>query len=413
MTLFLLACALLLALSTIFYLRPSHRSGGDEQDLERANLEWFQRRLEELKAEGNDGLTDDARLRLLEDDQQAQAKSGLAGSSATFPRWLLLPILALFSAALYFQLGAAPDVLISRQLQALDQHSTPAQMDDLMLAIEKRATQRPENLHYIAMLGRFYMGQQKYTQAAVVYADLIAAAPDDAQALAFAAQSQYLAAGRELNDSARLQAEQALAMDPQQRTALGLLGMASFEQGMYRTAIDYWQRLVASEPAGSETARMITGVIASAREQLAGGAETGSAEGVNALAGDFAADPEADAEVSVSVTVSLPDGATISPSDVLFVLARGAQTNSRMPIAVQRLQGVSLPITVRLDDSNSMAGQKLSQSGALVIVAQVSPTGQPGEANASWLAQSDPIDAATDGAPAALTLQPGPALRMP
>lgn len=411
MTLFLLACVLLLALSTIFYLRPSHRSGGDEQDLERANLEWFQRRLEELKAEGNDGLTDDAKLRLLEDDQQSKPKSGLAGSSATFPSWLLLPLLALFSAALYFQLGAAPDVLISRQLQALDQDSTAAQMDDLMLAIEKRATQRPENLHYIAILGRFYMGQQKYTQAAGVYAELVVAAPDDAQALAFAAQAQYLAAGRKLDDSARLQAEQALAMDPQQRTALGLLGMASFEQGMYRAAIDYWQRLVASEPAGSETARMITGVIASAREQLAGGAESGAAQGGSRLAGNSAAD--ADAEVSVSVTVSLPEGATISPSDVLFVLARGAQSNSRMPVAVQRLQGISLPITVRLDDNNSMAGQKLSQSGALVIVAQVSPTGQPGEANASWVAQSDPIDAATDGAQTALRLRPGPALRVP
>jgi cytochrome c-type biogenesis protein CcmH len=62
-----------------------------------------------------------------------------------------------------------------------------------------------------------------------------------------------------------------------------------------------------------------------------------------------------------------------------------------MPIAVQRLQGSQLPITLRLDDSNSMAGQKLSETESIVVIVQVSPDGRPGEAGASWLGQAGPL----------------------
>ena len=308
---------------------------------------------------------------------------------------------------MYLQLGAASDVLISRQLQALDENSTPLQMDAVMQAIEERATQRPENLHYVAILGRYYMGQQQYARAAQVYDELAIAAPEDSQALAYAAQAQYLAAGRKLDDTARLRAEQSLAIDPQQRTALGLLGMASYEQGLYRAAIEYWQRLVASEPPGSETARMITGVIASAREKL--GESPQAIQESPQLIESFQP-PESDAaSVGVSVRVTLPEGATVNATDTVFVLARGAQSQSRMPIAVQRFVGSQLPLSLRLDDSHSMAGQKMSEAGPVEVVVQVSPSGQPGEANASWVGQVGPLSASPSQTETAVLLQPGPA----
>jgi cytochrome c-type biogenesis protein CcmH len=87
----------------------------------------------------------------------------------------------------------------------------------------------------------------------------------------------------------------------------------------------------------------------------------------------------------------MPDGATAGPGDTVFVLARNAESESRMPIAVQRLQGSQLPITLRLDDSKSMAGQKLSEIASVLVIVQVSPSGQPGEANATWLGQAGPL----------------------
>lgn len=394
MTGLLIACALLVLLSGLFVLFPRVRSGGADEDLERANLEWLRLREQELQEEGAQDLAGDARLRLLEDEQGSDAVAAGADTQRRVPGWLLLALVAVFSSLLYYRLGATPDVLISERLKTLDAQSTPEDMASLMLAVEQRAAQRPDNPHYTALLGRYYMGQKDYTRAAQTYEALAVAAPQDAQALAYAAQARYLAAGRSLSDAARMRAEQALAIDPHQRTALGLLGMASYEQGQYRAAIEYWQRLVAMEPPGSESAGMINGIIEQARERL-GDTAQGPAEAVADAAG-----------VGVSVSVSLPQGATVGPGDTVFVLARNAASDSRMPIAVQRLQGRQLPLRLRLDDSNSMAGQKLSDAAAVMVVVQVSPDGRPGEANATWTGQAGPVEPSAAVEPVEIVLQP-------
>ena len=394
MTGLLIACALLIVLSGAFILFPKVRSGGADEDLERANLEWLRLRERELQEGGAQDLAGDAGRRLLEDEQGSAATAPGVDTQRRVPAWLLLGLVASFSGLLYYRLGSAADVLISEQLQSLDAQSTPAQMEELMLAIEQRADQRPDNPHYRALLGRYYMGQQDYARAAQTYEQLAEVAPQDAQALAYAAQARYLAAGRSLSDAARIRAEQALAIDPHQRTALGLLGMASYEQGQYRAAIEYWQRLVAMEPPGSETASMIGGIIEQARAKL------GEAPRVSSTAATDAA------AVGVSVSVTLPEGASVAPGDTVFVLARNAASESRMPIAVQRLQGRQLPLQLRLDDSNSMAGQKLSDVASVMVVVQVSPEGRPGEANATWTGQAGPVAPSAAGEPLVIVLEP-------
>jgi cytochrome c-type biogenesis protein CcmH len=407
LTFFLLACVGLLLLSGLFYLRPKKDDGGADADLERANVEWYRVRQTELAREGAVALEDDARLRLLEDEQNAAAPPRTASVSEGFPVWVLLPLVAVFSGTLYFWLGAAPDVLIARQLQNIDENSTPGQMQALITRVEVRSAQRPENLDYVNLLGRYYMGQEEYSQAAQSYAELARELPEDAYALASAAQAEYLAAGRQLSSQARLRAEQALAVDPHQRTALGLLGMASFEQQQYRAAISYWQRLLVVEQPDSDGARMIASVIETARQRLAAAGELPDTAAV-AVANNTVEvkPPAADPTPGVTVRVELPQGAELAPSDTVFVLARNADSDSRMPIAVQRLQAGQLPLTLRLDDSNSMAGQKLSGTESIVVVVQVSPSGTPGEAGATWLGKGGPLPPSLDLAPLEIVLQP-------
>ena len=394
MTTFIIACGGLVLLSGLFYLFPKKRPGGMDEDLAQANLQWFRLREAELAREGNDALQGDARLRLLEDEQQHAPVVTQAPPGQSFPVWLLLPLVALASSGLYYVLGAAPDVIIVRQLENLQDSTSPEDMRRLMQDIEARSAQRPDNLHYVAMLGRYYMDRQDYARAAQTYGALAQDAPQDSQALAYAAQAEYLASGRELNDATRMKAEQALAIDPHQRTALGLLGMASFEQGQYRAAIEYWQRLLATDSPDSESARMIASVIKTAQEKLG---VAGHPEVQPAASTAIVAPPStpaaggAMAGAGVTVRVALPEGGAVNPGDTVFILARNAASDSRMPIAVQRLQGSQLPITLRLDDSNSMAGQKLSETESIVVIVQVSPDGRPGEAGASWLGQAGPL----------------------
>jgi cytochrome c-type biogenesis protein CcmH len=393
LSLFIATCGALLLLSALFYSLPIRPVARDE-DLEQANLDAFRMRQAELEAAGEERLQSDAQLRLLEDQQQRAALPD-APAVRTFPRWILLPLVAVISVIIYYQLGGAADVKIAQQLRSVDENTTAEQMAGLIDTIASRSEQRPENIHYMALLGRYYMGQEDYAGAARAYGELANKLPEDAQTLAYAAQAQYLAAGRQLDDRSRLLAEQALAVNPHQRTALGLLGMTSYEQGEYRAAIDYWERLVAVEPPGSETARMINGIIDSARQKL-GEAPAPSEPTVAATV----------AGAGITVQVALPAGAEVEPGDTVFVLARNAESDSRMPIAVQRLQAGQLPVTLRLDDSNSMAGQKLSDFASVLVLVQVSPDGRPGEANATWLGQAGPLSPVEGGEPLQIVLSP-------
>jgi cytochrome c-type biogenesis protein CcmH len=399
-TLFLLACGGLLALSCLFYLFPKVRPGTTEADLDRASLESFRLRRAELMIEGDESLQDDALLRLLEDEHQSRVVPATAQQS--FPVWILLPLVAVLASGIYYVLGAAPDVVLVERLQTIQEDASPAQLQELIGAIAARSEQRPDNLHYLALLGRYYTAQEDYPRAAQSYEALAKAVPEDAQVLAYAAQAEYLAAQRTLTDRARLRAEQALAVDPQQRTALGLLGMASFEQQQYRAAIDYWQRLLLLDSPETESGKMIAEVIATARQRWQ------AADPVAAAAHAATAQPAA-ATVSgagVTVRVTAPADAEIAPADTVFILARNADSGSRMPIAVQRLTAAQLPITLRLDDSNSMAGQKLSQTPAVIVAVQVSSDGRPGEENARWLGQAGPVVPAIDGVPVEIVLTP-------
>lgn len=393
MTIFLFACAGLILLSGLFYLFPGWAMRRPLDDGAQANVDWYRLRRRELAEDGDTGLETDVQLRLLE-DQQSPLEAPQPDPGAPFPVWVLLPLVAVMAGILYYQLGSVADVRIGGQLAALDENADEDQMQALVAAIEKRSGQRPDNLHYQALLGRFYMGQGDFTMAAETYNRLALAAPEDAQALAYAAQARYLASGRTLDSESQARAEQALAINPHQRTALGLLGMAAFEREQFRAAIQYWERLLAMEAPGGEGAQMIAGVIADARARL-GEPDVASAT-----------EPEVHAGIGVSLRVAVPEGVTLNPADTVFVLARSAASDSRMPIAVQRLRAGQLPATLRLDDSNSMAGQKLSEAGEVVVVVQVSPEGTPGEDNASWLGRAGPLQPSLSTEPLAITLEP-------
>jgi cytochrome c-type biogenesis protein CcmH len=383
---------ILLALAAVFLLFPhwfvraqQHRS------LRADNLEWFAQRQQELASEHEvEQLLEDAQLRLLEDgvDTLAEERAELGA----WRGWLLLVPLVALTLLLYWQLGSAPDVQLTRGLQGLGENSSEEEFRQLREQLTMRAAQRPDNLHYQAMLGSFNMNEGNYGAARQIYQGLVERAPGDASALALAAQAGFLAAGRQLNRDSQMQAEQALSIDPQQRTALGLLGMAAYEEKHYRAAIGYWRRLQALDAPDSGSGQMIAGVIQMAEQALAAAGETTDV---------VAAAPNS---AGVSVSIEFPPGATPGPDDSVFVFARDPDSGSRMPVAVQRFPASQLPRTLRLDDATSMAGQKISQLEQVVVIARVSPGGQPGEEHATWQAQIGPLAPSLAEEPLNLTL---------
>ena len=345
----------------IFLPRVWQRGGTPE-----TNEDWLRLRQSELESEP-DALREEAALRLIEDGTENESHHAVVAPRYSGRGQTLAVIgLAVTVVVLYWQLGAWEDVQIAEQLSRLEQ-SEPEEVLALIDRMTERAEARPQNADYALLLGEYYLSGNEPAQALRYYDRLIEAGATAPEILGKAAQSEFLSSGRVLSSRARSRAEQALAVDPMQAAALATLGMAGFEEGDYQQAITYWQRLRDLEPPGSPGYEMLGQIIERARMEL----------------GETVVDTPESSGAGVDVIVSGGEG--VSAGATMFVLARPEGAESGMPIAVVRQTVGAWPVTIRLDDSTSMAGQRISDFQRVSIEVQVSGNGQPGRDNAvAW-----------------------------
>ena len=355
-----------------------------------SNLDWLalrQGELSDVVGEDRQALSRDAELRILDESSGAESEQVLpnGGTFAGGRRGVLLLIAVVVIAPilLYFNLGAIEDVRIAEALEGM-QDASPAEVQRLLNDIEERSAAKPGNVEYLSLLGEYYTAQNAHVQALEIYEQLLLEFPESAELLARAAQAEYLKGERQLTDRARRRAEAALAINPEQRSALGTLGMAAFEAGQYARALQYWEQLLAFEAPGTPGYQMLTTIIAEARTR-GGLADAPAVSPIEA---------EPSLSVGVTVTVAMPEGVTAQGT--VFVIARPSGGAQRMPTAAVRRSASELPFSVRLDDTSSMAGQKISALSLIDVEVQLSETGQPGRANASWLANAANIEPTED-----------------
>ena len=326
-------------------------------------------------------LLSDAQLRVWDDketENSAQAKADSITSASSRPGYqvALAGLIVLATIVLYDRLGAYEDVQITRSIASLDE-ATPTDVTALITRIEARSAERPGNLDYQSLLGEYYVATGNAAGALERFEAILAEAPNAPDVLGRAAQAEFVAEGQVLTERARKRAEQALAGDPRQKSALATLAMGSFGAERYQEAIGYMRVLRDLEIPGSEGHQLMISAIAEAESRLSSAGATEVASETSAAEATKAA---------VTVTVSLPIGVDESAlaGQTVFVIARPAGSAARMPTAVTRIPANSWPLTVSLSDANSMAGQKLSALAKVDLEVQVSPSGQPGLNNASF-----------------------------
>jgi cytochrome c-type biogenesis protein CcmH len=359
-----------------------------------SNLDWLTLRQSELESSGleeQQTLSRDAELRILDETPEPPSEVAFESTGkfagGTGGALLLVSIVVIVPVLLYFFLGAIEDVRITAALDNM-QDASPAEVQSLVADIEVRSNAKPGNVEYLSLLGEYYTAQNEHVQALEIYEQLLQQFPESAELLARAAQAEYLKGERLLTDQARRRAEAALAINPEQRSALGTLGMAAFETGNYNQALQYWERLLEFEAPGSPGFQMLTTIIAEAKTR--GGLSNGAA--VSTAPPKSAAEPAPG--VGVTVNVAMPEGRT--PLGTVFIVARPSGATQRMPTAAVRRSANELPFSIRLDDASSMAGQKISALNRVDVEVQVSATGQPGRANASWLATAVNVEPTVD-----------------
>jgi cytochrome c-type biogenesis protein CcmH len=247
-------------------------------------------------------LGEERRAGRLAEQQYAQARSELenrlidempdADASAPPPQrsfraaavaaGVVLPASAL---VVYLALGnpAAVDLATADGAHGLGQQ----QMDAMISRLEARLAKNPQDAKGWVMLARAQAVLGRFDRASAAYARSVALFPEDAQLLADYADALGMAQGRRLDGEPEMLVARALRADPDNAKALSLAGTIAFEKKNFALAVQHWERLRRSVPAGSEFAAAVQRNIdeASALADSANASKAGSAAGVSRTSG--------------------------------------------------------------------------------------------------------------------------------
>lgn len=358
--------AFLTLLAGLFVIYPLLRKAPRAQSEEgqQANIVLFREQLSELDRQLAGGEMDEPQYRELVAEQKRLLLADESGvpvtesTSRSRGAWLLmvgLLLVPLLAFSLYQQLGASEDVLISKlmekRLENQDSEADAEIRQQLQQKIAGRLQNQPDNVYYLVALARMLLEDGEFLQSSATYQRAVRIAPEDADLQAEYAQAAYFASGNRFSPEADSALESALALDPDNLTALGLKGIRAFESGNYPVAIASWQNALQAIHPSTPQAESLKAGIERAREQMA------------------------DSLPSLRVSVSLAPELTAESGQVVYVFAREWQ-GSPMPLAVARLQVADLPTTVILDDSMAMPnGKMLSSADRIEVVARISTTG--------------------------------------
>jgi cytochrome c-type biogenesis protein CcmH len=365
MILFWSICTLLVAGALALVLQPLLARGGAPGVSRReANITIYRDQLRELDTDlaagklappDHEKARAELEARLLEDvDASAEAKlpAPRRGRRAALVVGVTVPLAAL---AIYFAVGS-PAALTGQP-----EHGdvTAAQIELMVERLAARLRENPDDADGWKMLGRSYAVLGRFGEAVDAYTKAALRAPRDAQLLADFADALAMARGRSLQGEPEKLVQRALEIEPGNLKALALAGTAAFERQAFKTAADYWQRMLPLVPPDSEEAQVIRDNVAQAT-QLAGGKPPVA--------------PAAALRGSVRISPALKG--KYGTEDTVFIYARAAD-GPPMPLAILRRKAGELPLDFALDDSMAMApGAELSSFARIVVTARISPSGQ-------------------------------------
>ncbi len=290
---------------------------------------------------------------------------------------------------LYLDLGmhsASDEAFIASQKQEVP----PPSIEDLTAQLEARIEKNGGNVQDWTMLARAhkYLGKHELAEKAFVVA--LQHDENNPQLMLELAEMIALNNDRQFNAQSRELVLKAYALEPDNANVLWFAGVAEYQFGHYREAIDRLTALLPMARGEEDVVKSVIGMISKSRQKLiAAGEEMPELEtmlGVTTMAGADATQASEPAErpadlapvaTSLNVMVDVSDEVRkkFNANDVIFVYAKAKQ-GPRMPLAAQRMTLAELPATVLLDDSMAMvAGMNLSAFEQLVVSARVTKSG--------------------------------------
>lgn len=374
-----LGAALLLVLALAFLWLPAVRKN-KEVDRKSTNIVIFKDRLAELSAELEEqrisadefaGLKAELERNLLDDAADIQSHQENGG------RWIVAAaalFLVVLSSGMYWKLGAYQQLELTSLLKRM---STPeAGEQDLVAltqALEVQIARNPDDIENEFLLARIYADTQAYDKAVQIFSQILQQLPEEATldraaTLAQLGQAQFFANGRTLDKATESLLRDAVNLNPEESAALGLLGIAAYEAGDFKQAIDYWRKLLAVTPQGPES-MAVRGGIEQAKQLLAERGET-------YVEPEPVKTTESNVRLLVTVDISAELKKVLPANATLFVMAKAMQ-GPKIPLAVYKAPLSGFPLTVELNDAMAMMPTlKISGFDDVQIIARISTSGE-------------------------------------
>ena len=388
MSMLWLGFALLLLLALGFILLPMFVTlRGGELKRKQSNVNIYKDQLAELLADKEAGrisdtdylaMTQEVKHNLLNDTKNTDVTAQTNEQAGNHKARFVLPMLALFvligSIYVYDSIGAQNKVAITELLKASNgKNFQPEDAQELVERLTLQSKETPDDVDNWYLLGRLQFDLGNFDQAVLGFTGVIEHLPIEAEAdksvaLAQLGQSMFFANKRKLNNATESILVASLKINPQERIALGLLGVANYERKNYLKAVEYWQKLMDQMTPNNPNAMAIKGGIDKAKSQM------NEAQKAQLLAQIKEREKN---KASIVVTVDLADNIrnAVPKNADLFILAK-AKSGPPMPLAVKRLSNNEWPVTVTLDDSMAMMPSlKLSNFKDVVITARISTNG--------------------------------------
>jgi cytochrome c-type biogenesis protein CcmH len=402
MTVFWMLVATMTVIALLFVIPPLFRSRRALQiDRDQLNTEVIKDQLRELRADLETGKLDreayaaarrDLERELLDDldvDQQQQQVSQRSGRWVAGVLGALIPALAVSA---YHLLGTKDIVPLlageaTVQAGASDTAGQPT-LEEMVAKLDERMRAEPDNVEGWVMLGRSYAAMNRFSESAEAFAQANRLAAGDPQIMTDYADVLVMASGGEFTDEVGALLDKALEQQPANVKALWLRGHWKVRHEDYSGAISDWQQAAAQLPPGHANIALINEQIQQAQQQLTGSGVAAAAQ--KPAAGEAA---QSVAKAAIQVTVALDPGLQdrVAADDTLFIFAR-AVSGPKMPLAIMRKQARDLPVTVTLDDSQSMSpAMVLSAFEQVTVGARISRTGQAMPASGDLQGSLSPV----------------------
>ena len=382
--------ALALALLLIPLMRAARASQADQR--QNQNIQIAREKKTNLETQLAEGEIDQAGYDAAYLDLQAalalELVRGEEQGEATRGKWMALVVMLAIPCAsitLYLTFGEyrVIDNPQLAQVAAQQPSSAAPQMtlEEMVVAIENRLQENPQDAEAWFMLGRTQMSKQDYDAAANAFRrsnEFMADEPGILFALADAIGMQN---NGSLQGEPEALIQRGLELAPRFPNGLWLAGMAAEQRGDFKSAHEYWSLLLPMIGDNPESENEVREMLASL--------ETRDPSLVKEVA------TAEQSTLNLRIDISADLRAQASPETAVFVYAK-AMKGPPMPLAVKRLQLKDLPVTLSLSDADAMMpSMKLSSFDEVLVGARVSMSGDPVAQDGDFYTEQDSVNRAS------------------